>query len=212
MQGQFDIAILGKDAAGLAAACHLATAGRKVAVIGGPERLVESPLCDWSPFDLAELPELSKAVLMKAGAAQLGEIRYHDNSKETHVIQKLGRSSVWVFPSGGLAGQLEKQAKKAGVRFFKSIGASDFAVADDAVVLGLSKPVRASCLIITGGLPADYADRLAVSCGSPSGGGMSVAGIDMDLGSPAPFTSFRWPITGSLESCSPSAEFCTFGR
>lgn len=185
MQGQFEIGILGKDTAGLAAALHLASAGRKVALFAGPDRRTESPLCDWSPFDLAGLPGFSKAELAKAGAVALSEIRYHGGSNDATVVQKLGKQPAWGFAPGSPAGRLEQRARKTGVKFFKMAGAADFSVADDAVVVGLSKPVRVACLIVTSGLPTDYADRLAIAGGQTHEGCKSIAGVDMDAGSPA---------------------------
>ena len=73
-----DVAILGANAAGYAAAHHLARKGASVVVIATPDEAVDCPLADWAGPELFKIPGLPRWVFKASGAQHFSRVCYHN--------------------------------------------------------------------------------------------------------------------------------------
>ncbi|HAU36191.1 MAG TPA: hypothetical protein DCX07_00555 [Phycisphaerales bacterium] len=177
-----DVAILGANCSGLAAAVLLAGRKRSVLVVEAPAAATECPLCDWAPADFFRAAGLGKNLFRACGAQSFRKVVYHDATLRKRA-EHSSRAALGAFVDAGeLGAALRSAAKKAGARF-RAADASPVLRPDEEqvrLVFGEAH-VTAKFLLISQGRPRDVLNDLSLPARAAPQSRVTAAALDVPI-------------------------------
>jgi flavin-dependent dehydrogenase len=177
----FDIAVLGGNPAGCAAACILAEAKLRVALVDYPGPSCESPLADWAPKEFWDLPGVPATAEKACRAAPFRAIRYHDNKLARQVETALKPTGGSLLHYAALSAAMQEGARKAGAKIVRLGRRPPIHLGEDSVLLAGEKELPARLLLIAQGTPQEAISDLSLPVRPPPRSQFAVAGLDVQL-------------------------------
>jgi len=162
MSQVYDVAILGANAAGYAAAQRLARKGASVIVIKTPDEAVDCPLADWAVPELFKIAGLPKGLITSCRAEHFNRVCYHNASLQRKATYRSRHVAGYFLPARRLDEVLKDAAVKAGVRTRNSPAAPSIELREDSVRLAGDSRVTSRLLIIASGRPEQAVRDLAL--------------------------------------------------
>ena len=158
----YDVAILGANAPGYAAAHRLARKGAEVIVIKTPDEAADCPLADWAGPELFKIPGLPRGVVKASGAEHFSQVHYHNASLQRKATFKSRGIAGYFLPAQRLGKTLREAAHKAGVKTRTAPSAPSIELREDSVQLAGDSRVTSRLLIIASGRPEQAIRDLAM--------------------------------------------------
>ncbi len=181
MAHTFDIAVLGANAGGYAAAHYLASQKLSVAVIDSPREPVECPLSEWVPAEFFKQPHLPKALAKAAGAEEFNEVVFHNSTLEQEAPYHARKVAGYFLPTGMLTQALAAAAVKAGAKVKTTTTSPAIRLEEDGVDILGSCQVRTNLLIISQNRPEDIISELSLPVRNVPQSPIVAAGLDIPL-------------------------------
>lgn len=184
MTHPYDIAILGATAAGYAAACRLADAGRRVVVVDAPRENVECPLADWVPAEFFKLEGLPKSLARQTPTSSFLNVIYHSTNLDRQAEFKSKRILGYFVQNASLVKALAGAATAAGAKVKASSTSPAIRLEEDGVLLMGTSQVAARMLIVAQNRPEDAISDLALPVRSVPQSPIVAAALDIAMPKP----------------------------
>ena len=176
-----DIAILGRTAAGCAAAAHLAAGGHDVLVLDAPCQAVECPLHDWVGrgfFSMAELPD---ALAKQCGATSFRQVTYHSADLAKHTEYRSRVTAGRFLHPTKLIRALHDHAVAAGATIRRCRRRPKIRLAEDEIRLDSASPVRARLLLIAQASPGQIVRELSLPARVVPQSPLTISALDVPI-------------------------------
>jgi len=157
-----DVAILGANAAGYAAAHRLARKGASVVVIKTPDEAADCPLADWAGPELFKIPGLPRGVVKASGAEHFSRVCYHNANLQRKATFKSRGIAGYLLPAQRLGKTLRDAATKAGAKTRTAPTTPSIELGEDSVQLAGDSHVVSRLLIMASGRPEQAIRDLAM--------------------------------------------------
>lgn len=158
----YDVAIIGEDASGLAAAYALSQAGRRVVVITAPAPPLECALAEWTPAALFLLPQLPPGLARAVKAVPFQRVRYLNAALDKQAELSGRATAGYLLPGGALRAALAAAARAAGAKFVPLAQTPAVEPHEDGVCIHhAGREVQAKVALLTAAAPAEALQRLA---------------------------------------------------
>ncbi len=181
MSKVYDIAILGANPAGYAAAHYLAKHRRKVVLIDPPQAACECPLTDWAPHGFFQTAGLPKSLAKAAGAVPFAKVCYHNVHMDKEVSYGTRKALGTFIQRDQLCKALRAACEKAGVKPHTTKTAPTIQLREDNVRLVGTVQVTAKLLMVTHSRPTDVLAELAIPARATPQSHLVAAGLDIPV-------------------------------
>ncbi len=177
----YDVAILGADPAGCAAAYRLTGRRLSVVMVDYPGETAESPTAEWVPADFFRQPDLPKSLIKASGASEFRSVCYHNADLSKHIEYKSRSILGYFVGSDELRSAMRAAAKKAKVEFRNARHFPEIHIEEEGVRLFNSNPIQSRLLIIARGQPAAILNALALPIRMVAQDEIVAAGLDIPI-------------------------------
>lgn len=177
----YDVAVLGTNPAGYAAAHQLASRHLSVVLVDQPDQTSESPIAEWVPRDFFKHPGLPRSLTKASAATEFRRVCYHNADFSKHIEHKSRSVLGYFVGSDELRSAMRAAAQKVKVEFRNARHFPEIYLEEEDVRLFKSNPIRARLLIITQGQPSVVLNNLAQPIRMVAQGGIVVAGLDIPV-------------------------------
>ncbi len=190
----YDVAVIGANPAGCAAAHRLASRGLSVALVDCPSETSESPIAEWAPGDFFKQRDLPKSLIKASGASEFHSVCYHNADFSKHIEYKSRSTLGYFVRSDELRSAMRAAAQKAKVEFRHAKHFPEIHIEEEGVRLFNSNPIQSRLLIIAQGQPAAVLNALALPIRTVAQDEIVAAGLDI----PIPAGKATRKIAGSM--------------
>lgn len=182
MPTTYDVAVLGGQAPGYAAAGTLAKANRSVIVLDAPPvNLARCPLTDWIPRDLFKHPAVIRAVQRDSGAVSFSRVEFHDRALDRRASYNSRSDLGYFIPAGGLDKALADWAKDRGAVLQSAKDPAEIKLHESHVELQTSRTIRARMLLVAQDHPRAIIPQIGRPTRMPDAGAMQAIALDIPL-------------------------------
>jgi flavin-dependent dehydrogenase len=182
MPTTYDVAVLGGQAAGFAAAGTLAKANRSVIVLDAPPAsLARCPLTDWIPRDLFKHPAVVRSVQRDSGAVSFSRVEFHDRALERRASFNSRSDLGYFLPAGGLDNALASWAKDRGATIRSAKDPAEIQLHESGIELRASRSVHARMLLIAQDHPHAIIPQIGRPTRMPNAATMQAIALDIPL-------------------------------
>jgi len=177
----YDIAILGANPGGYAAARYLAQRSCRVILLGGPHSPAECPLTDWVPRGGLTLSGLPKSLPKTCGAVAFREVCYHRPELKKRASFKSRAQAGFFVRYAELCDSLRAAASEAGATIQLTETPPSVDLQEDQVRISGQTEIAGRVLIITQGSPSQGLSDLSVPFRLRRPCSLSAAGLDVPI-------------------------------
>lgn len=190
MPKTYDIAILGRTAAGYVAAITLAKKGHDVAVLArlpaySPGVQTESLLADWIPAEIFDSCPLLRKIKTSAMDSPFRAVHFHSADLNRHAVYRSRATLGFTLLQPRLIKALASAARQAGARCIRLEKTPQINLRETVVVLNeKTSPPReflAALLLVAEGRPSEAMSRLSMPARNAPAGRVTICELTVRL-------------------------------